>query len=169
MTARRRLLGMVVDWLSTVAAGLALGFAYTAVVLATDATVPPRVDEVVQTLLVNVLPALVLLVGLWSTHRTLGEAVVRLRPREPVGAGGALLRWLFGIGGYALMSGYSDGAVDVALDGALDGAPALATLLAAVSVVAVLRTRGNRGLAYRVVGWEVVDDRADVTVAPVSD
>lgn len=165
MTARRRLLGMVVDWLSTVAAGLALGFAYTAVVLATDATVPPRVDEVVQTLLVNVLPALVLLVGLWSTHRTLGEAVVRLRPREPVGAGGALLRWLFGIGGYALMSGYSDGAVDVALD----GAPALATLLGAVSVVAVLRTRGNRGLAYRVVGWEVVDDRADVTVAPVSD
>lgn len=173
VTARRRLLGMAVDWLLSVAAGLALGFAYTAVVLATGATVPPRVDRTVQTLLVNVVPALVLLVGLWSTHRTVGEAVVRLRPREPVGALAALLRWLFGIGGYLLLSAGSDEALGATVGGALDrtfyGAPALATLLAVVSVVAVLGTRGNRGLAYRMVGWEVVDDRADVLAKTASD
>lgn len=156
VTARRRLLGMVVDWLSAVVAGLALGFVYTAVVLATGATVAPEVDRVAQTVLVDVVPALVLLVGVWSTHRTVGEAVVRLRPREPVGAVRAFGRWLFGIGGYLLLSASSD------------GPSPLTVLLVAVSVVAVLRTQGNRGLAYRVVGWEVVDDRAESVPASAS-
>lgn len=160
VTAPRRLLGMVVDWILAVVAGLALGFAYTSLVLATGVTVAPEVDRVVQPLLVDAAPALVLLVGLWSTHRTIGEAVVRLRPREPVGAVTALVRWLFGIGGYLLLSGYSDRTIY--------GAPALAALLAVVSVVAVLGTRGHRGLAYRMVGWEVIDDRADATATPVS-
>ncbi len=143
VTAWRRLLGMVCDWAVSQGTGIALVFTYR---VALDAdTVPPRIDSVVQTLLLSVVPAFVLLAVLLRSHRSPGEAVVRLRPRTARRAPATFLRWLAGIGGYLLLSA---------------GESRLAGLLALVSVVAVLVTRGHRGLAYRVVGWDVVDDRA---------
>lgn len=147
VTARRRLLGMVVDGVLGVVAGLVLGSVHTAVVLVTGTTVAPRVDTLAQTLAVDVVPALALLGVLLSTHRTPGEMVVRLRPREPVGAGRALVRWLLGIGGLLLLAGPSVGVTPVTV------------LLVAASVVAVARSHGHRGVAYAAVGWELVDDR----------
>ena len=154
VTARRRLLGMAVDGVLSVVAGLVLGSVYTAVVLVTGTTVAPRVDTLAQTLTVDVVPALALLVVLWSTHRTPGEMVVRLRPREPVGAVRALLRWLLGIGGLLLLAGPSEGITPVTV------------LLVAASVVAVVRGRGHRGVAYAAVGWELQDDRVPTTEGP---
>ena len=143
VTARRRLLGMLCDWAVSQGTGIALAFTYE-VVFDTE-TVPARVDSVVQTILVSVVPALVLLAVLLGSHRSPGEAVVRLRPRAVRRAPAIVLRWLSGIGGYLLLSA---------------GESKVAGLLAVVSVVAVLVTRDHRGFAYRVVGWEVVDDRS---------
>ena len=143
VTAWRRLLGMVCDWAVSQGTGIALAFTYRVVFDAE--TVPARVDSVVQTILVSVVPALVLLVVLLRSHRSPGEAVVRLRPRAAGGPPAIVLRWLSGIGGYLLLSA---------------GESKVAGLLAVVSVVAVLVTRDHRGFAYRVVGWEVVDDRS---------
>lgn len=143
VTAWRRLLGMVCDWAVSQGTGIALAFTYR-VVFDAD-TVPPTIDSVVQTILVWVVPALMLLAVLLRSHRSPGEAVVRLRPREAGPAPATVLRWFLGIGGYLLLSA---------------GESQLAGLLAIVSVVAVLVTRHHRGLAYRVVGWDVVDDRA---------
>ena len=150
VTAWRRLLGMVCDWAVSQGTGIALAFIYR---VALDVgTVPPRIDSVVQTVLFSVVPAFVLLAVLLRSHRSPGEAVVRLRPRNARRAPATFLRWLSGIGGYLLLSA---------------GEGRLAGLLALVSVVAVLVTRDHRGLAYRVVGWDVMDDRAPALDDPV--
>ena len=143
VTVWRRLLGMASDCAVGQGAGFALAFTYR-VALDPD-TVAPPVDSVVQTVLVSVLPALGLLIVLLRSHRSPGEAVVRLRPGTAVRAPAIVLRWLLGIGGYLLLSA---------------GGGKLAGLLALVSIVAVLVTRDHRGLAYRVVGWDLVDDRS---------
>ena len=141
---------MVCDWAVSQGTGIALVFTYR-VAFDVD-TVAPRIDSVVQTVLLSVVPAFVLLAVLLWSHRSPGEAVVRLRPRTVRRAPATFLRWLSGIGGYLLLSA---------------GESRLAGLLALVSVVAVLVTRDHRGLAYRVVGWDVVDDRAPALDAPV--
>ena len=141
VTSWRRLLGMASDVAVGQGAGIALAFTYQATLA--DA-VPPRVDSVVQTVLVSVVPALVLLLVMLGTGRSVGEAVVRLRPRGRHRTPTVVLRWLLGGGGYLLLSAGADG---------------FAGTLAVVSVVAVFLTRGHRGLAYRLVRWDVVDDR----------
>ena len=142
VTAGRRLLGMVCDW--SVGFGLGAVLAVGHLALTDDRTTPGW--------LTGTVPALAVLGWLLATHRTPGEAVVRLRPTGPVRPAGLLLRWLLGIGGYLLLTGHTDD------HGALGG------LLALVSVVAVLTTRGHRGLAYRLLGWELTDDRARAEV-----
>ena len=142
VTAWRRLLGMASDVAVGQGVGLVLAFVWRATF---EADVPTAVDSVVQNVLVFVVPALVLLVVMLATQRSVGEAVVRLRPQGRHRAPTILLRWLLGSGGYLLLSIGSDG---------------LAGTLAVVSVVAVFLTRNHRGLAYRLLGWDVVDDRA---------
>ncbi len=143
VTAWRRLLGMASDVAVGQGTGIVLAFTYRAI-LGADA-LPPAVDSVVQTVLVFVVPALVLLVVMLGTQRSVGEAVVRLRPQGKQGAPTIVLRWLLGCGGYLLLS---------------TGAGGLVGTLTVASLVAVFLTRNHRGLAYRVVGWNVVDDRA---------
>lgn len=142
VTARRRLLGMVCDWAVSQGTGIALNFVYR-VLFGAD-TVRPRIDSIVQTVLVSVVPAFVLLVVLLRWQRSPGEAIVRLRPHAAGRPLGILVRWLLGIGGFLLLS---------------TGESGLAGLLAVVSVLAVFATRGHRGLGYRAVGWDVVDER----------
>ena len=144
VTAWRRLLGMGSDWAVGVGMSVALGFVYRVVVVVRGA--PSSVGTAVESVVVSVVPALVLLAVLLHSSRSVGEAVVRLRPEGRTNTSSVVLRWLLGIGGYLLLGIASSG---------------LAGLLAVVSAVAVLATRHHRGLAYRVVGWDVVDDRAD--------
>ena len=144
VTAWRRLLGMGSDWAVGVGMSLALDFVYRVVVVVRGAA--SSVGTALETVVVSVVPALVLLAVLLHSSRSVGEAVVRLRPEGRMTTSSVVLRWLLGIGGYLLLGIASSG---------------LAGLLAVVSAVAVLATRHHRGLAYRVVGWDVVDDRAD--------
>jgi len=85
----------------------------------------------------------------WSRQgRTIGELIVRLRPRRSTTARGVLWRWAAGIGGYLLRRAPS-----------ADGLDLLASALAVASVVMVFRTSQHRGLAYRLSRWELEDDR----------
>lgn len=144
VTAWRRLLGMGSDWAVGMGLSLALHFAYRVLVVVRGT--PASAGPALETVVASVVPALVLLAVLLRTSRSVGEAVVRLRPEGRTNTSAVVLRWLLGIGGYLLLGIASSG---------------LASLLAVVSAVAVLVTRHHRGLAYRVVGWDVVDDRAD--------
>ena len=153
VTAARRLLGMVCDWLVGAGAGAALTFAWVVVRLAVDPGTPPVPSPALRWLLAGALPALGMLLVVLVTHRTVGEAVVRLRPVGPVSVPRLLTRWLLGIGGYLLLSAGEDPST-------------LAPLLALASVVAVLTTRGHRGLAHRVVGWDVQDERTTTAHEP---
>ena len=153
VSAARRLLGMACDWLVGAGAGAALTFASTVVRLAVDPGAPPAPSPALRWLLAGALPALGMLLVVLVSHRTVGEAVVRLRPVGPVSVPRLLTRWLLGIGGYLLLSAGQDPST-------------LAPLLALVSVVAVLTTRGHRGLAHRIVGWDVQDERAATERGP---
>ena len=155
VTAGRRLLGMVCDVLTSAGIGMALGLTYVLGVIGTGAVVPPDVDAQVRALLTGVVPALVLLAWTVRSGRTVGEAAVRLRPRRPGSTPAVVLRWLVGIGGYLLLSALMPAPLGPA-----------SALLAVVSIVAVFRTRGHRGLAYRAVGWDVEDDRERADVLP---
>lgn len=148
VTARRRLLGMVCDWLVGAGTGAVLSVTVNVALVATGTSVPPALDPVVGVGVLGVVPALGMLAVVLRTHRTLGEAVVRLRPVEPVGGLRLVARWLLGIGGYLLLSPEA-------------ASPELAHLLGLVSVLAVLTTAGHRGLAHRFLRWHVQDERTD--------
>lgn len=90
---------------------------------------------------------MVLAAVLTHTPHPPGEAVARLRPVEPVGGPKLALRWLMGIGGYLLLTA-----------SATTPTPAPALVLA--SMIAVPITRGRRGLIYRLLAWDVQDERA---------
>jgi glycopeptide antibiotics resistance protein len=145
VTAGRRLIGMVCDVLIL---GMTSGVLAVAVGVISFAT---GVDGLVGKLatlgyVLVLLPPMVPLVSVLCTGRTLGEAVVRLRPVSRPSAGQALVRWTLGIGGWSLMSN-SD----------LFTVPSF--VLAVVSTVCVWRTRGHRGLAYASAGLDVRDSR----------
>ena len=152
----RRLLGMLLDWLVTLTAGLAFAAVLGGVVaLASAAEGPPPtvVDDVVRPVALGVLPALLQLVLILVRRRTIGERIVRLRPRPPTGAGGAVIRWALGIGGFTVLT-----LIAVLPHGSVGYL--LAALLALATVGGVLRTRDHRGLAYAAAGWDLEDDRA---------
>lgn len=133
--------------LVTTAIGLGVSLLLELTQLTTGAFAPAATDAGVRVVLLGAVPALVVLAVVLGTHRTPGEAVVRLRPVEPVGRPGLALRWLLWIGGYLLLS-------------ASETTSYLALLLALASVIAVPLTRGRRGFIYRLLGWDVEDERA---------
>lgn len=152
--AGRRLLGMVSDVLAIFVLGGMLTAAYGMVLLATGSEVPSDLDSALRFVVASLLPALVQLILLVSTGRTIGEAAVRLRPRAETGVLATFLRWLVGIGGYTLLSG----ATDILLP---------TSILVLATVISVFRSRGHRGLAYLAAGWDVIDDR-DAPAAALS-
>ena len=83
-----------------------------------------------------------------ATGRTLGEAVVRLRPVPRPGGGQRLVRWALGSGGLATLSAVS-----------FPGSGLLSTGLALAAVVGLLVTRDRRGLANAVARLGVADER----------
>ncbi|MET1008012.1 MAG: VanZ family protein [Propionibacteriaceae bacterium] len=156
ITARRRLLGMLCDWAVGAGAGSFLSIVYRVIVAEGGLDVSPGVDATVLALLNRVVPSVLFLVLLAVAGRTVGEMVVRLRPRRPPDARGVLWRWAVGIGGYLLLQAPTTG-----------GPHLLAAALAVVSVVMVVRSRGHRGLAYQVSRWELADDRSALDQASV--
>lgn len=143
VTAGRRLLGMVCDLLGV----LLVAGAVSAAVLAAQVLLGiegERPSDAVLTAL-GLVPALVQLVLVWTTGRTLGEAVVRLRPLPRPGLRQGTARWLLGIGGWSLLW--------------LQPGGQLQNLLLLMSLVAVFLTRDRRGLAAAVTGQRVVDER----------
>ncbi|WP_432487178.1 VanZ family protein [Kineococcus sp. SYSU DK018] len=154
VTAWRRLLGMASDVVLLTGGGLAAAFTWRALAVGAGLRVPPAADRAVLLLLATLLPAAVLLVHLLSTGRTPGEAVVRLRPRGPLRPARAVLRWLVGAGGFHLLNTSGPGA-----------ASSLAAALAVAAAVAVWTTRGHRGLAHALAGWDVEDDRLPLPAA----
>ncbi|OIH94479.1 VanZ family protein [Curtobacterium sp. MCBA15_001] len=144
VTVLRRWLGMTCDWVVVTFGSLAGAF----VPVAAD----PRGSGALEAFLrggASVLVVAVLqLVWVLASGRTIGETIVRLEPRPPAGVLGRVLRWVLGTGGYALLT--------------LGQGPVWPVLLAVgvvVSIAAVPFTRGRRGLAYVAARWDVQDDR----------
>jgi glycopeptide antibiotics resistance protein len=147
----RRLLGFISDVLFVVLLGGSLDVA--AALLANLTTGKATLPEWLSSLFGYLVPGLVELAVLLFTRRSIGEWVVRLRPVQPTSVPRTIVRWLLGIGGFALLSLIEGGS-----GGLLGGA------LVLLSFILALTTRGHRGLAFAVVGWTVVDDR--LTVSP---
>ncbi|RPE76793.1 RDD family protein [Curtobacterium sp. PhB137] len=95
-----------------------------------------------------VAPAIQLIVVL-ASGRTLGEAVVRLRPEPRPTAWQRLVRWAAGSGGWATASA-----------AALPFTGLLAFALAVAAVIGLFATRGRRGFANVLARVDVVDERA---------
>ncbi len=149
VTLFRRLLGMGSDVLAVLllAGGLAGVVAVADVLLGQADGLSPRAR-----LVIGLVPALVQLVLVLRTGRTLGEAVVRLRPHPRPGPLRRALRWAVGIGGWTVL-----GALDLPL---WQGAFTVAAL------VGVLLTRDRRGLAAAVLGLRVLDERDPQLLTP---
>ncbi|TWX39960.1 VanZ family protein [Frigoribacterium sp. ACAM 257] len=147
VTAARRFSGMLSDVLAVWLLSGVLSVGTTLAWVLTDRDPDDPVLASLVTVGALVAPAVQLVVVLVS-GRTLGEHVVRLRPTPAPGAGGRVLRWALGSGGWATL---------LALD--LPVFAFVASLLAVVSVIAVWSTRGRRGLALAVLRLDVEDDR----------
>ncbi|SFM81733.1 RDD family protein [Pseudonocardia ammonioxydans] len=156
VSARRRLLGAVCDVLAVWGSGAVLG----AVVLAGYSVAAgglsgplPDWFEGANELVGFWAPLVVfLVVPLVGTGGTIGQRAVRLRPAQPDGGvpsrGTRLVRVLLGTGGLLLLAGPS-------------GAFGLLGLVWGVaSLVGLFRTSGHTGLAGRITGLVMVDDRA---------
>ncbi|WP_181774363.1 VanZ family protein [Amycolatopsis pittospori] len=150
VTARRRLLGMAVDFLSVVLLGTTVGIVTT--LLAGEP------DTVVSALIGTLLPAILLLfvVPLAGNGASFGQRVVLLRPVGPSGHKPAvwrmILRFLAGSGGYFTL---------LALASLVNGGfEPLANLLFFVSGILAIRPQGHKGLSGLVAGLRVIDARA---------
>ncbi|MGI3780084.1 MAG: VanZ family protein [Janthinobacterium lividum] len=148
VTARRRLLGMVCDWATGVGTGEVLVVVWRVLVATFHLEPPADVDSLVRGLLTGLVPALLFAVLVFRARRTLGELVVRLRPTGSAPWTARLLRWALGVGGYLVLMAAETALFDAA-----------AALLVVVSVVMVFTTPHHAGLAYRVVRWQLEDDR----------
>lgn len=154
VTSGRRLLGMLCDLLVVGLVGQFLVACYAiATVVVTDLdTRDIPLDGLIRFTLHSLVPAAAQLVVLLTTSATIGEHAVLLRPqtpRPPIGA--RVVRFIFGIGGYTLLA-----SVDLPFAGSV------AFALGVASIIAVLRTRGHRGLAYPLAGMELVDARQPI-------
>lgn len=147
VTAVRRLLGMVCDWLVVSLGGLTVTIVFLAVVQDRTALPTPADDFLRVTAGVLAFSALQLVTVL-RTGRTIGEAIVRLEPVDRSGSGSAFRRWLAGIGGWTLLNALP-----------IPFAQSLAGIGLIVAIVLVFTTRGHRGLPHLAAGWNVQDDR----------
>ncbi|WP_051596650.1 VanZ family protein [Curtobacterium sp. UNCCL17] len=149
VTVLRRWLGMLCDWIVITFGALAGAF----VPVAAQDELTGGVEAFLRGSASILLVALLQLVWVLASGRTIGETIVRLEPQPPARLLGRLVRWLAGTGGYALLS--------------LGQGPVWAIILAigvVGSVVAVIVTRNRRGLAYVIARWDVQDDREQVEV-----
>lgn len=148
LTTRRRLLGMLCDFLAVMLTGAALNM--IANVVGPPIGLPPSV-EVIRTLFWLV-PALAQLGLVWWTGATLGEHCIRVRPTLPtedLSVRAKLLRWVLGIGGFCLLNVTGAGITTLA-----------AFLLAAANVAATAFTYRHRGLAYAAASLGITDTRS---------
>lgn len=142
--AGRRLVGMFADLMATALIG------FTAAVLWRGSLIylvglsaeelPVWADQLWST----GLPLLVEAVAVFGTGRTLGEAIVSLRPVLPAGAARLprlAVKFLFGVGGYLLLTLQTDGLLSLGF--------------AAVSVIAVFGTDDRRGLSHLAAGMRL--------------
>ena len=148
VTVWRRGFGMFCDLLAvTLTSGALVSVTSLGFALAghdQDATLP----SVVLATLPFVAPALQLVLVL-TTGRTLGEAVVRLRPEPHPSGWQRLVRWAAGSGGWATVS-----AAAFPLSGLL------AFALAVAALIGLVATRDRRGFANAVARLGVQDERA---------
>ena len=147
VTLRRRAFGMACDLLTLALTTGALS-ATTSVGLAVTDVDPDQLGaRALLTTATLVAPAGQLALVL-ATGRTLGEAVVRLRPVPRPGGGQRVVRWALGSGGLATLSAVS-----------FPGSGLLGTGLALAAVVGLVVTRDRRGLANAVARLGVADER----------
>ncbi|WP_410662154.1 VanZ family protein [Amycolatopsis sp. lyj-84] len=149
VTARRRLLGMAVDFVSVVLLGTTIGIVTT--------LVAGEPNTVVAALTSTLLPAVLLLfvIPVAGNGASFGQRIVLLRPAGPDGGKPALwrmiVRFLAGSGGYFTL---------LTLASAVNsGFEPLANLLFFVSGILAIRPLGHKGLSGLVAGLAIVDLR----------
>ncbi|MHC5796463.1 VanZ family protein [Lacisediminihabitans sp. FW035] len=148
LTRRRRLLGMLCDVVIASWVTLVITAIYSAITLTATGLAPAAHGA--ADIIIGLGVALSFLGTLLWTSRTPGETVVRLRPQNRPSVPGAVVRWSLGIGGFLLLQ-------LLAPDSILDA------VFAFITIVGVLFTSNHRGLAYRVLEWQIEDDRAPHT------
>lgn len=148
VTLMRRLLGMGSDALASVlVAGVLVASAAVLDVLLGQADgLSPS-----TALVLGLVPAVGHLLWVVTTGRTLGEAVVRLRPVPAPGVLRRILRWAAGIGGWTAL-------------GAM-GLPLWQGLFTLAALVGLLVIPARRGLAAAVSGLRILDERDPRLVA----
>ncbi|RKT81959.1 Glycopeptide antibiotics resistance protein [Saccharopolyspora antimicrobica] len=167
VTRSRRLLAMVCDLMAfqftgaVVVAGANAGLLAVHGELLSGVTPPAELAGYAEVNAVTPwLPwfLLAVVVPLAGKAPSLGQRIVRLQATRPDGrpAGAAmrLLRSLFGVGGYVLLSQLSSTAPDLELLGTLGSLYGLASL------IALFTTDGHRGLSYVFTGLRLTDSRA---------
>ena len=147
VTLRRRAFGMACDLLTLALTTGALSATTSVGLAVADVDLDQLGARALLTAATLVAPAGQLVLVL-ATGRTLGEAVVRLRPVPRPGGGQRLVRWAIGSGGLATLSAVS-----------FPGSGLLGTGLALAAVVGLLVTRDRRGLANAVARLGVADER----------
>ncbi|MBP2368189.1 VanZ family protein [Pseudonocardia parietis] len=158
VTVGRRMLGAVCDVVAVWASGALLGAVLVAGTSFTlGGLLGPLPDwyEGARELVGYWVPlVLFLAIPLAGAGGTIGQRAVRLRPARPDGGvpsrGRRLLRVLLGTGGLLLLSGPS-GALGL-----------LGLVWGVASLVGLFRTTGHTGLAGRITGLIMVDERARV-------
>jgi hypothetical protein len=147
VTAGRRLLGMLCDVLAIWLLGATLVVLLNLAVLTLDGDLQSPAVTVWRATL-GFVPALVHLVLVLSTERTLGEVVVRLRPVGTPALWQRFVRWALGVGGWSVLTQTGSGL-----------AGTLATALAVAAIISVWTTQHRRGFAYVATRMQVEDDR----------
>lgn len=150
VTLCRRAFGMICDVLTLSVISTAL----VAVAIVSVVFFGGDEEAALMTQLMIVLPFVAPVVQLTIvliTGRTLGEAVVRLRPVPHPNTAQRIVRWALGSGGWAALL-------------AVDGWEVLSALLAVAAVIGLLATRERRGLANAVAQLGIEDERTPCAV-----
>lgn len=154
VTAGRRFIGMLSDWMLLAFVGGAIVLAWRVLGTVFWSLDPAAVQPDWVAVLATWVPLGAQLASVLLGGATLGERVVLLRT-EPAGLPGWVgrpLRFLFGIGGYGMLLAWGHPA----------SGPAL-TVFVLVSLIAVWATRDRRGLACVLSGSRVRDRRTPAT------
>nr|WP_243848680.1 VanZ family protein [Lysinibacter cavernae] len=153
VTAGRRLLGMLCDVLIVGILGSVLAVGFRAVELYLLGIPFDRLNTTVETWLAVGVPLAAQLASVLITGSTLGEHVVLLRGRA---AGlppvlGRPLRFVFGIGGYGILSA-----------SLFPSSALLLVILCTATLITLWASKNHRGLACVLSGMTVVDARGTI-------